>query len=58
MAVRTLIDCDKCDCRVVWHTHIGKLLAKKWARENGWTCGKRDLCPKCNNKKVKPEEEV
>ena len=55
MAVKTIIECDKCSNWIVWKTHVGKVIAKKVARKDGWTCGKRDLCPSCNNKKVKKE---
>ena len=46
MSVKAVIYCDKSGTGYQTD-HVGKVLLKQWAREDGWTCGKRDLCPKC-----------
>lgn len=49
------IVCDKCGDKLIWH-HISKLYIVEWAREKGWSVGKKTLCPKCRRKR-KPEQE-
>jgi len=42
--------CDVCGSSLNY-THTGKTHVKRWAREEGWSFGKKDLCPKCKRKK-------
>lgn len=46
--------CDKCgETTANCSRHVPKWLLVKIARENGWTMGKKHLCPKCKKKKSK-----
>lgn len=43
--------CDKCGELYGMFSNDTKKNVRQYARRDGWTCGKRDLCPECNNKK-------
>lgn len=51
MSVFTVIECDKCGSRIVFNRHVPKYRAIDLTRRDGWTSGKRDLCPECKSKK-------
>lgn len=38
--------CDKCGREILWE-HMAKCDVIGFARGEGWTCGKRILCPAC-----------
>jgi hypothetical protein len=42
--------CDKCG-KSVEYNHVGKTHIRRWLREEGWSFGKRDLCPNCRKKR-------
>lgn len=46
MAVYAVIECDRCGEKI-WYNHIGKTHILRWSRENGWSIGKKHLCPYC-----------
>lgn len=52
MSILAVAVCDKCGKQVAYD-HIGKTHIKRWLREEKWTFGKKDLCPKCNGKSEK-----
>ena len=39
--------CDNCNASERTSVPISTSLLRKIAREEGWSCGKKDLCPKC-----------
>lgn len=41
--------CDQCG-RKASYNHVGKTHIKRWLREEGWSFGKKDLCPICNKR--------
>ncbi len=48
--------CDKCGTTIDYKRESNKWLPGKkhlvaWARKDGWSVGKRVLCPKCRNMK-------
>lgn len=52
--------CDKCGNSVVFSKTTDEWIPSKThlvriARKNGWSIGKRVLCPKCRNTEVKKE---
>lgn len=47
----TSIFCDKRGCGVAVKDIATKRLMVFWARENGWSIGKRHLCPNCRAKR-------
>ena len=48
--VSRYITCDKCGTNRTYCTNPSINTLRKWAREDGWSCGKKDLCPSCNPK--------
>ena len=53
MAYMVGIFCDGCKdgCAGVWENMaVNITTAKRWARESGWSVGKKWLCPKCRRK--------
>lgn len=53
MSIFTGVQCDKCKREHAWDVHLGKLHLIAWAREDGWSHGKQDLCPNCKRKQKK-----
>lgn len=48
------VQCDECGARAMYDDtgrSITKNCLKDWLRENGWTFGKRILCPLCKTSK-------
>ncbi len=52
MAFFTGIRCDDCGDEAAWIGVCNKKYIIMWARKNGWTVGKKCLCPQCK-KRVK-----
>lgn len=51
MAIYRGICCDACGETLEYWGSISSTILKKRAREEGWTCGKKDSCPRCAAKK-------
>ena len=49
----TIIFCDKCGIGLQFSSIEPKWFVIKKARENGWSVGKRHLCPECRGEKKK-----
>jgi len=47
MSIYTGIECDKCKAKSEWKDAIAKKYVVSWAREKGWSIGKKILCPVC-----------
>ena len=45
----TSIFCDKCGCGLQFSSIEPKWFVVKKAREDGWSVGKRHLCPECRS---------
>lgn len=44
------LQCDRCGARVMYHEEsstVPKWLLERRGRRNGWSSGKRVLCPRC-----------
>lgn len=39
--------CDQCGTMMYWCGNVSKALAAAHARNDGWTIGKKCLCPDC-----------
>lgn len=48
--VKRYIICDKCGVNQPYNANPSINLLRKWAREDGWSCGEKDLCPACNSR--------
>lgn len=57
MSIYAVIECDQCG-KQDWYDHTGKSHIIRWSREDGWSIGKRILCPECKAKKNKKGEEI
>lgn len=52
------IECDNCYASYRTSVMLSSALMRKMMREKGWSCGKKDLCPKCAVKKGKKHEKI
>lgn len=57
MAMATEMYCDGCGAIRHYNGCIGKVYMKRWARKDGWSIGKWDLCPNCKNQKHRLKRE-
>jgi len=57
MSLCTEIYCDGCGVGLRYSGCIGKTHIQRWARKDGWSIGKYDLCPDCkkNRKQLKKD---
>jgi len=43
--------CDRCGEGLTWHTNAPLSRMEYYTRKQGWSAGKRNLCPTCNPRK-------
>ena len=55
MAIIRGVICDQCGSMMYGTGNVSKERAAKYAREDGWTIGKRCVCPNCRGEKKKNE---